>query len=309
MKVIFAGTPDFAAGHLASLIGSHHELVAVISQPDRPGKRGKQPVASPVKQIAEAAGLSVLQPQKLQTTDLDGLDFDILVVVAYGQILTTDILRYPRYGCINVHASLLPRWRGAAPVQRSILEGDKTTGVTIMEIDEGLDTGDMLLWREFEIASDDTSASLFQKMLNMGQPLLIEALDRLEEGSLKAVPQDDSKSCYARKITKEEAQLDWNASNAVIDRKVRGYQPDPVAYTFLGDMRVKIHRGQPVEGSGKPGTIINVTKNGISVACGEGAYLIDQVQLPLGKGKVLDPMDVLNGRTDLLHAGAGFSNE
>ena len=307
MKVVFAGTPDFAAGHLQTLINSHHQISAVICQPDKPGRRGKQPVIGPVKKAAIAADLSILQPEKFAVTDLFELDFDLLVVVAYGQILSLDILKYPKFGCINVHASLLPRWRGAAPVQRSILAGDKTTGITIMEIDEGLDTGDILAAQAFPIEPDDTSGTVFSKMLQSGTKLLVETIDQLSSGQVVPVPQNDEATCYAGKIRLDEARIDWTDSASSIDLRVRAFHPAPVAYTYLGKMRVKIHRGHPVEGSGIPGTVIDINKSGIEIACGTGAYRIEQIQLSTGKGKVMSPADIMNGRADLLHVNASFS--
>ena len=308
MKVIFAGTPEFAAGNLRALIDSNHDVVAVITQPDKPGKRGKQPVPGPVKKTAAQHGLPVLQPEKLKVDDLISFDFDLLVVVAFGQILSDDLLAYPRFGCINVHTSLLPRWRGAAPIQRAILEGDEKTGVTIMEIDKGLDTGDMLAWQDFAIENHDTSATVFEKMLTTGGPLLVSVLDRIERGAIEPVKQSDSGACYAKKVQKEEAEISWQESNSAIDRKVRAFQPSPVAYTFLDDLRVKIHQGTPVTGDGEPGAILDVSKGGVRVACGEGAYLIERIQLPVGKGKILTPSDVLNGRTDLINTAASFNS-
>ena len=306
MKVAFAGTPEFAAGHLQALIASHHDVVAVITQPDRPGKRGKKLIPSPVKVVAEAAAIPCLQPTKLTTDNFDGLEFDLLVVVAYGQILRPPVLAWPKYGCINVHASLLPRWRGAAPVQRAILAGDQETGVTVIQMDEGLDTGAMLATRNITIETSETTASLLSKMLEAGGTCLIEVIDSIEAGSINPVAQEDSQSTYASKIEKPEALIDWQATAARVDRQVRAFQPDPVAFTYLGDKRVKIHAGEVAAGAGPAGEILSVTAKGVLVGCGESAYLIQAIQLPLGKGSILSPKDVMNGWMDVLSPGTRF---
>ena len=306
MKIIFAGTPGFAASHLQALINSHHHVSAVICQPDKPGKRGRQPQSGPVKKTAMDAGLRILQPARLSAGDLQELDFDLLVVVAYGQILNRAVLEYPRFGCINVHASLLPRWRGAAPVQRSILAGDTVTGTTIMLIDEGLDTGDMLASKALPIGSEDTSGSILEKMVATGAPLLIDTIDKLEAGSLVPEQQNDADACYATKIRTEEAHISWADSATNIDLLVRAFQPAPVAFTYIDNVRVKIHRGYPIDGSGSPGTLINLSKNGLDIACGEGAYRVESIQLSIGKGKIMNPTEVINGRADLLNPGVVF---
>ncbi len=307
MKVAFAGTPEFAAGHLQAIIDSRHDVVAVITQPDRPGKRGKKLIPSPVKITAEAAAIPCLQPGRLTTDDFEGLDFDLLVVVAYGQILRPPVLAWPKYGCINVHASLLPRWRGAAPVQRAILAGDKTTGVTVIQMDAGLDTGAMLATRSLEIDATETTATLLTKMLEAGGTCLVEVIDGLDAGSIDPVVQDDSQSSYASKVEKTEAQINWQDSAEQVDRQVRAFQPDPVAFTFLDDKRVKIHRGEVAVGTGPAGEILSVTAAGVLVSCGEGAYLVKSIQLPLGKGSILSPMDVMNGWKDVLSPGTRFN--
>lgn len=306
MKIIFAGTPGFAAGHLQALINSHHHVSAVICQPDKPGKRGRQPLSGPVKKTAMDAGLRIIQPARLSASDLKELDFDLLVVVAYGQILNRAVLEYPRFGCINVHASLLPRWRGAAPVQRSILAGDTVTGTTIMLIDEGLDTGDMLASKALPIDPEDTSGSILEKMVASGAPLLIDTIDKLEAGGLIPEQQNDADACYATKIRTEEANINWADSATNIDLLVRAFQPAPVAFTFINNVRVKIHRGYPIDGSGSPGTLINLSKNGLDIACGEGAYRVESIQLSIGKGKIMNPTEVINGRADLLNPGVVF---
>ena len=300
MKVVFAGTPDFAAAHLHALVNSHHEISAVICQPDRPGKRGNQPIFGPVKRYADKAGLSILQPEKLTANNLIDVDFGLLVVVAYGQILRADVLKYPSYGCINVHTSLLPKWRGAAPVQRSILAGDETTGITIIKIDEGLDTGDILATEEFPIEPEDTSGIILEKMLQRCPRMLIETIDDIEFGQAVMKPQNHSKASYAKKIKGDEAKINWETSAKNIDLKVRAFHPSPIAYTYLSDTRIKIHRGHPINGSGVPGTIIGIGKSGMDVACGEGFYRIEKIQLSIGTGKIMEPIDIVNGRPDFL---------
>lgn len=312
MNVVFAGTPDFAAKHLAALLDSHHKVVAVVTQPDRPGKRGKKLVASPVKQLALEASLPVIQPEKrLKTSDLGGLDFDIMVVVAFGQILKTTVLELPAQGCVNVHASMLPRWRGAAPVQRALLAGDNQFGVTIIQMDAGLDTGDILAAREFDLDPIETSASLFSKLETVGPPLLIETLDAIEQGKAGRTTQDSLgiDTCYAHKIEKDEALLGWNQSAVSIDRQVRAFNPDPIAFTYLGDKRVRIHSGQTSEVSGPAGEILDVSKQGVLVGCDAGSYLVTRLQLPVGKGAVLSPPDIMNGFGDLIYPGAAFRDQ
>ena len=307
MKVVFAGTPDFAAAHLHALVNSHHEISAVICQPDRPGKRGNKPIFGPVKRYADKAGLSILQPEKLTANNLIDVDFGLLVVVAYGQILRADVLKYPSYGCINVHTSLLPKWRGAAPVQRSILAGDETTGITIIKIDEGLDTGDVLATEEFPIEPEDTCGIILEKMLQRCPRMLIETIDDIESGQAVMKPQNHSKASYAKKIKGDEAKINWETSAKNIDLQVRAFHPSPIAYTYLGETRIKIHRGHPVNGSGVPGTIIGIGKSGMDVACGEGFYRIEKIQLSIGTGKIMEPIDIINGRPDFLRINSIFT--
>lgn len=304
MKLIFAGTPAFAADYLEALIQAGHDVQAVITQPDRPGKRGKSLQASPVKTMALQHQLSVIQPEKLKREHLEGLQPDLMIVVAYGQILRQIVLDFPTRGCINVHASLLPRWRGAAPVQRAILAGDTETGVTLMQMDAGLDTGDMLAKARVPITEEDTAGSLLNKLSAIGKPLLIDLLARLAKGDIDREPQDNAQSTYASKLEKDEAHVDWHASAAVVDRQVRAFQPDPVAWCNLADMRVKVHAGQVGDRSGaSPGEILHVDKKGVEVACGDGSYLIQRIQLPVGKGAIMSGADVMNGRTDIVHPG------
>lgn len=308
MKIVFAGTPAFAAGFLETLVASTHEVCAVVTQPDKPGKRGKKLIPSAVKQIAISAGLKVLQPEKLATSDLSALDFDLMIVVAYGQILKPDVLTHPPLGCINVHASMLPRWRGAAPVQRAIMAGDTQTGITLIQMDAGLDTGDMIDSCEIPIGPRDTAGDVFANMTATGKPLLIETLNRIERGKIATHRQDDDLSTYARKIAKQDALINWTATAVDIDRLVRAFQPEPIAFTFFENIRIRIHRGQTMlDKSGPAGEILEMSKAGLLVATGEGGFLIEQLQLPLGKGSVLKGADIINGFSDLLKPGMRFA--
>lgn len=308
MNILFAGTPEFAARHLDALLKTPHHVCAVITRPDQPGKRGKQLIASPVKVLAEEAGLPVLQPQRLNPGNIEGFAADLMIVVAYGQILSKEVLATPRLGCINVHASLLPRWRGAAPIQRAILAGDATTGVTVIQMDEGLDTGDMLGRREVPINTTDTTASLTDKLAVAGPPLLAAVIDALAEGNATAKPQAEDGVTYAHKITKDQARLDWQRPARELARVVRAFNPDPVAWGMLDDMRIKIWSARTGEAPADqaPGTITDLSKAGVTVACSEGSLLLTRVQLPLGKGSILSGADILNARKDLLAPGKRF---
>jgi methionyl-tRNA formyltransferase len=321
LRIIFAGTPDFAAHHLAALITDNkHDIVAVYTQPDRPAGRGKKLSPSPVKQLALDHQLPVLQPASLKTPEAqqEMADFqaDLMVVVAYGLLLPKAILETPRLGCINVHASLLPRWRGAAPIQRAVEAGDKETGITIMQMDEGLDTGDMLITAHIAINPEDTGGSLHDKLAAAGPAALHKALAELATGCAVAEKQDDALSNYAPKITKAEAAIDWQQSAAEIDRKIRAFNPFPVAFTELANSpevgRVRIWSGYLSDRSGElptgtlAGTIIEATENGLLVACGKEFYRITELQLP-GK-KRLPVSEVLKSRAELFKSGALFSS-
>ena len=212
MKILFAGTPEFAAGFLESLVKSEHNVIAVVTQPDRPGKRGKKLQESPVKKVARAAELEIIQPEKLSLADILHLHCDLMIVVAFGQILKPDVLTHPKLGCINVHGSLLPKWRGAAPVQRAILSGDKKSGVTLIQMNEGLDTGDMLAKAEVAISPNDNTADLFRRLSDVGKPLLIKTLRLLEDGTQTREPQNNDEASYAHKTLKSEALVKWSLS-------------------------------------------------------------------------------------------------
>lgn len=286
MKIVFAGTPAFAASALAALL-PEHEVVAVLTQPDRPSGRGMQLTASPVKQLALQHGLPVLQPVTLRTEEtqreIAALDADVMVVAAYGLILPQAVLDLPRFGCLNIHASLLPRWRGAAPIQRAIQAGDAETGITIMQMDAGLDTGDMLLRHACPITSNDTAATLHDKLAELGASSIVEALRRLPE--LVPVKQDDAAATYAAKILKSEGRIDWSQDARQLGLAVRAFNPFPVCHAALGDTAIKVWQATPVAQQGEPGTVLAVDKQGITVACGKDALRLEVLQRPGGKAQ------------------------
>lgn len=288
MKIVFAGTPAFAVPSLAALIEAGHEVCAVLTQPERPAGRGRRLVPSPVKQLATRHGLAVLQPATLEgfAPILAGFGPDAMVVIAYGSILPRAILALPRYGCINVHASLLPRWRGAAPIARAIEAGDAETGVTIMQMDEGLDTGPILLAARTPIADTDTAQTLHDRLAALGARTLLEALERLGRGSLVPQPQDETLACYARKLSKHEATIDWSQPAAVLHRKVRAFNPYPVAATVWRGKRLRLWEVGPLApgaAGALPGTVLDADADGVRVATGEGVLTITRLQLEGGK--------------------------
>ncbi|MDU7785544.1 MAG: methionyl-tRNA formyltransferase [Aggregatibacter aphrophilus] len=311
LNIIFAGTPDFAAQHLQALIDSPHNVIAVYTQPDKPAGRGKKLQASPVKQLAEQHQIPVYQPKSLRKpetqAELTALHADVMVVVAYGLILPQAVLDAPTYGCLNVHGSLLPRWRGAAPIQRAIWAGDKQTGVTIMQMDAGLDTGDMLHKVFCDIDLQDTSADLYHKLAEIAPNALIEVLNHLTDGTFTAEPQDDTQSNYAEKLSKEEAKLDWQLSAAQLERNIRAFNPWPMAYLQLTDEQgnpqtLKVYQATVLPSvSQTPGMIISADKNGIQIATADGVLNLLQLQ-PAGK-KPMSAQDLLNGRADWFAVG------
>lgn len=309
LKIIFAGTPDFAAIHLQGMLEQgDHQIIAVYSQPDRPAGRGKKLKPSAVKQVALNNDIPVYQPLNFKETAdqqiLANLNADLMVVVAYGLLLPKVILDAPRLGCINVHASLLPRWRGAAPIQRAIEAGDSESGVIIMQMDEGLDTGDMLLEARCNISADDTGGSLHDKLAAIGVPALNNALQQIAGQTITATKQDSEQTCYAPKISKRELAIDWQQPAELIERKIRAFNPFPISYTSLNGDRIKIWQTSLSDQSGEAGQIIHADKKSIVVACGEGSLNLQVIQLP--GGKALEIPAVMNSKADLFTTGTRF---
>jgi len=306
LNIIFAGTPDFAARHLDALLSSSHKVVGVFTQPDRPAGRGNKLTASPVKQLAEQHGIPVFQPKSLRPEEnqqlVAALHADVMVVVAYGLILPAAVLAMPRLGCINVHGSLLPKWRGAAPIQRSLWAGDAKTGVTIMQMDVGLDTGDMLHKLACPIEADDTSASLYQKLAELGPQCMLTTLEQLASGSAQPEVQDEALVSYAEKLSKEEAKLDWTLSAAQLERCIRAFNPWPVSYFTIDDQPVKVWKASVLPHVAKqPGEIVQADKNGIQIATADGVLNIEELQ-PAGK-KAMKAQDLLNSRREWFNPG------
>lgn len=288
MKIVFAGTPEFAVPTLQALIDSPFEVCAVYTQPDRPAGRGRKLTASPVKQLAVAHNIPVYQPENFKhpeaLAELQSLDADLMIVIAYGLILPQSVIDTPRLGCINVHGSLLPRWRGAAPIHRALMAGDTKTGVTIMKVVKKLDAGDMLLKAECPITATDTSSSLHDKLAHMGAAALIKVVEQYRDGSVQAEPQDPALVTYAHKLEKHESELDWSQSATELDRKIRGLNAWPVAQTlFKGDV-LRIWNSSLVDRSisGEPGTI-DCAEHALDVVTGDGVLRLLEVQLPGGK--------------------------
>jgi methionyl-tRNA formyltransferase len=286
MKIIFAGTPAFAATSLEALIKAGHEICAVYTQPDRPAGRGQKLTASPVKELALAHQLPVLQPLNLKAESekeiLRSFQADLMIVAAYGLILPADILAIPKLGCINIHASWLPRWRGAAPIQRAILAGDSETGISIMQMDEGLDTGDVFNVYSCAITDTDNSMILHDKLAQLGAEAILEIVEDIKAGKAIQTPQQGDLATYAHKITKAEAQINWTQSALEIDRQVRAFNPWPVAYTQLGDKVLRIWKAIPIaaDAHAEPGMIVGADKTGIDIACGQGVLRLQEIQWP-----------------------------
>ncbi|MCG7200348.1 methionyl-tRNA formyltransferase [Marinobacter pelagius] len=307
MRIVFAGTPDFAATALKALLATHHDIVGVYSQPDRPAGRGRKLMPSPVKQVALEADLPVFQPQNFRSPEaqqeLAMLNPDVMIVAAYGLILPRTVLEIPAHGCLNIHASLLPRWRGAAPIHRAIAAGDRETGITIMQMDEGLDTGAMLLKTITPIHHDDTGGSLHDRLATMGGEAIVKAMALLEKGELSGEAQNDDQACYAHKLSKEEGHIDWHQDAAAIERLVRAFNPWPGTYTDLGKQRIRVHEARALAGSSNEpaGTVIRREREGIDVACGDGTLRITRLQLPGARAQSVN--DLINGGKQLLLPG------
>ena len=308
MRLIFAGTPEFAAQALAALIAAGHDIPLVLTQPDRPAGRGMKLRASPVKELALRHGLRVEQPERLKAPEswapIIEAQAELMIVAAYGLILPQGVLDIPRRGCVNIHASLLPRWRGAAPIQRAIEAGDGETGINLMQMDAGLDTGAMLSKAVLPILADDTAGSLHDKLAALGARAIVALLPRLQAGEVSAEAQDDSLATYAKKIGKEEAAIDWRRSAMELDRQIRAFNPVPGAYTQVGGEAVKIWRAHPADDRGQPGELIGVGRDALRVACGEGA--LDLLELQKAGAKRMPVAAFLAGNP--LAAGQRFDS-
>ncbi|MGX5727364.1 methionyl-tRNA formyltransferase [Metapseudomonas otitidis] len=305
LRLVFAGTPEFAAEHLKALLDTPHQIVAVYTQPDRPAGRGQKLMPSPVKQLALQHGLPVLQPPTLRDPaaqeELRALAPDLMVVVAYGLILPQVVLDIPRLGCINSHASLLPRWRGAAPIQRAVQAGDAESGVTVMQMEAGLDTGPMLLKVTTPISAGDTGGSLHDRLAQLGPQAVVQAIAGLAAGTLQGEVQDDALATYAHKLNKDEARIDWNRPADELERLVRAFNPWPICHSTLDGQPLKVLAAEPAEGRGQPGQILDASKDGLTVACGEGALRLTRLQLP--GGKPLAFADLYNSRREQFAPG------
>ncbi|EOU2464471.1 methionyl-tRNA formyltransferase [Vibrio navarrensis] len=308
LRIVFAGTPDFAARHLAALLSSEHDVIAVYTNPDRPAGRGKKLAAPPVKELALEHNIPVYQPENFKSVEakqaLADLNADLMVVVAYGMLLPQAVLDTPKLGCINVHGSILPRWRGAAPIQRSIWAGDAETGVTIMQMDIGLDTGDMLKVATLPIEPSDTSSSMYDKLAQLGPKALLDCLSEIAAGTAVAVKQDDELANYAKKLSKEEARINWQDDAAHIERCVRAFNPWPISHFDVAENSIKVWQSHVAEqtSSKAAGTILQADKSGIYVATGNGVLVLEQIQIP-GK-KAMPVQDVLNSRAAWFEVGS-----
>mgnify|MGYP003407052115 CR=1 FL=1 len=305
LRIVFAGTPEFAARHLQALLDAGHPVVGVYTQPDRPAGRGQKLMPSPVKQLASQHNIPLFQPSSLRDpmaqAELAALRPDLLLVVAYGLILPQAVLDIPRLGCINSHASLLPRWRGAAPIQRAIQAGDGESGVTLMQMEAGLDTGPMLCKVSTPICAEDTAGSLHDRLAELGAQAMAAAIGPLVRGELRGEKQDDSLATYAHKLNKDEARIDWQQPATELDRQIRAFNPWPISHAQLDGETVKVLSAVPEQASGPAGTILSANKDGLTVACGEGALRLTRLQMP--GGKALAFADLFNSRRDQFACG------
>ena len=301
MKAVFMGTPDFAVGTLEELIHSRHEVAAVVTQPDKPKGRGKAMQFPPVKEVAVRENIPVYQPRRVRDPEfikiLKEIDPDVIVVVAFGQIIPQEIIDLPKFGCINVHGSILPKYRGAAPIQWAVIDGEKESGVTTMQMDAGLDTGDMLLKTIIPLEKEETGGSLFEKLSTAGAKLLIETLEKLEEGSIVPEKQGESPTPYAKMLTKEMGDLDWKKDAVLLEQLIRGLNPWPSAYTHLNGKTLKIWSAEVEERETKekPGTVVEVNKKELKVQTGKGILSLKEVQIEGKKRMEIDAF--LRGNT------------
>ncbi|MBD1559174.1 methionyl-tRNA formyltransferase [Vibrio sp. S9_S30] len=308
LRIVFAGTPDFAALHLAALLSSDHDVIAVYTNPDRPAGRGKKLTPSPVKSLALEHNIPVYQPENFKSDDakqtLVDLNADIMVVVAYGMLLPQAVLDTPRLGCINVHGSILPRWRGAAPIQRSVWAGDAEAGVTIMQMDIGLDTGDMLKVASLPIEATDTSASMYDKLAVLGPKALVDCLVDISNGNAQPIKQDDEHATYAKKLSKEEARINWHDTAVHLERCVRAFNPWPISHFEAENNTIKVWQSRlDSQATDKAaGTILQADKTGIYVATGNGVLVLEKLQVP-GK-KAMPVQDILNSRASWFEVGS-----
>ena len=308
LRIIFAGTPDFAASALTALVHSEHEVVAVYTQPDRPAGRGRKLHASPVKDTALKHDIPVLQPETLKDAEaqkeLSAFNADVMVVAAYGLILPQAVLDIPRLGCLNIHASLLPRWRGAAPIQRAIAAGDKESGITIMQMNAGLDTGDILQLTPCPITDKDSGGDLHDRLAEIGANAILETLAILDSDKLIATAQDDTRATYAHKLNKKEAIINWQNSAIEIERLIRAFNPWPVAFSYINDKTLRIWQAEalPENSNLEAGTVIHCDKKGIDISCGEGTLRILKLQ-PSGS-KSMDVASFMNGHAKQLPVGS-----
>jgi len=287
VNVLFAGTPEFAARSLEAILQSRHNVVGVVTQPDRPTGRGLARAPSPVKKLAAARGIQVAQPVNLRDVraqaELEHFRADVIVVAAYGLILPQPMLEFPRYGAVNIHPSLLPRWRGSTPIQRALLAGDRDTGVSIMKMDTGLDTGPVLMREKIPILEDDTAGTLQDRLAELGARLIVQALDALEVGGVKAIPQPAEGVTYAAKLDRREARVDWRVSAVMVNRRVRALNPSPGADARVRGVELKIWRCATAAGQGEPGEVLSPDPRGLCVACGEGSVVVTELQRSGGK--------------------------